>query len=53
MLSTERDRWAQLFAAFLEHETANRVYRYGSIRTFNIPTFIAAHLAPTTAEAAR
>ena len=46
-LGTERDRWAQLFAAFLEHETANRVYRYGAARTFNVPTLIAAHLAPT------
>lgn len=45
-LQVERDRWAQLFAAFLEHETTTRVYRYGSVRTFNVPALIAAHLAP-------
>ncbi len=45
-LSGQRDSWAQLFAAFLEHETTNRVYRYGSVRTFNVPALIAAHLAP-------
>jgi hypothetical protein len=49
-LTAERDRWAQLFAAFLEHETTNRVYRYGSVRTFHVPALIAAHLA--TAQAA-
>lgn len=44
-LQVERDRWAQLFAAFLEHETTPRVYRYGAVRTFNVPALIAAHLA--------
>lgn len=50
-LITTRDRWAQLFAAFLEHETTNRVFRYGAVRTFNVPTLIAAHLAPTAGAA--
>jgi hypothetical protein len=51
-IGAERDRWAQLFAAFLEHETTNRVYRYGSMRVFNVPTLIAAHLAPSREAAA-
>lgn len=45
-LATERDKWAELFAAFLEHETANVRVRYGTIRTFNVSTLISAHLAP-------
>lgn len=47
-LTTERDKWAQLFAAFLEHETANVRVRYGAIRTFNVQTLISAHLAGGT-----
>ncbi|MGH3428479.1 MAG: hypothetical protein ACRDQZ_13080 [Mycobacteriales bacterium] len=48
----ERDRWAQLYSTFLEHETATRVFRYGSIRVFNVPALIAAHLAPSVAQPA-
>lgn len=44
-LRADRDQWAQLFAAFLEHETANVRVRYGTIRTFNVQTLISAHLA--------
>lgn len=46
VIEAGRDHWAQLFAAFLEHETTPRVYRYGAPRTFNVPALIAAHLAP-------
>ena len=36
----DRDRWAQMFVAFLEHETANERRRWGHIRRFNTNTLV-------------
>lgn len=36
----DRDRWAQLFAAFLEHETMNERRRYGQIGRFNTRSMV-------------
>lgn len=39
-LTADRDNWAQLFAAFLEHETVNVVRRYGHVRRFNTDSLV-------------
>lgn len=39
-LRDERDHWARLFIAFLEHETANVVRRKGKIRRFTQETLV-------------
>ena len=39
-LKADRDRWAQLFIAFLEHSTANTRRRYGHIRRINTQTLV-------------
>lgn len=49
-LTAERDYWAQLFAAFLEHETVNERRSYGHINRFNAPSLVSVmsllHLSP-------
>lgn len=39
-LKASRDSWAQLFAAFLEHETANERRRYGIVQRFTTNSVI-------------
>ena len=39
-LKADRDRWAQLFIAHLEHETANTRRRYGHLRRINTQTLV-------------
>lgn len=39
-LTGSRDRWAQLFAAFLEHETANERRRFGTVRRIATNTLV-------------
>jgi hypothetical protein len=48
-LVADRDKWLQLYVSFLEHETVNRVFRYGSTRTYNLPE-LRSLLAGATAE---
>lgn len=36
----DRDSWAKLFAAFLEHETLNERRRYGQVARFNSPSMM-------------
>lgn len=37
---SDRDRWAMLFGAFLEHETLNMRRRYGQIARFNTQSIV-------------
>lgn len=39
-LKQERDRWALLFAAFMEHETINERRRFGAMRRFNVESAV-------------
>lgn len=39
-LTADRDRWAKLWAAFLEHETVNERRRFGHIARFNAPSIV-------------
>lgn len=39
-LTGDRDKWALLFANFLEHETTNEVRRFGHITRFNTPSLV-------------
>jgi len=39
-LMKDRDKWAQLFIAFLEHETSNERRRFGHTRRFNTNTMV-------------
>lgn len=45
----DRDKWAQRFAKFLEHETVNVVYAYGASRNYNVPDLIKTLLATVPA----
>jgi hypothetical protein len=36
----DRDRWANLFAAFLEHESMNERRRYGQVARFNVKSMM-------------
>lgn len=42
-LMQSRDKWATLFAAFLEHETANERRRYGHVARINIKSIVPAY----------
>lgn len=37
---SDRDRWANLFAAFLEHESMNERRRYGQVARFNVKSMM-------------
>lgn len=39
-LLQQRDKWIQLFVAFLEHETANERRRFGHIHRINVQTLV-------------
>jgi hypothetical protein len=42
-LMEARDKWANLFVAFLEHETANERRRFGHVARINVRTVIPAY----------
>jgi hypothetical protein len=39
-LTADRDKWAQLFVAYLEHETVNEVRRFGHVWRFNTQSMV-------------
>lgn len=39
-LTASRDRWANLFVAFLEHETVNERRRFGQVARFNVKSMM-------------
>lgn len=39
-LKADRDRWANLFAAFLEHESMNERRRFGQVARFNVKSMM-------------
>lgn len=51
-LTAERNRWAQLFGSFLEHETANERRRFGQVARFNTPSMVPTFSLLTGGEAA-
>jgi hypothetical protein len=44
-IAASRDKWAALFATFLEVEQVNVVYQYGNSRNYNLPELIQSVLA--------